>query len=47
MRIFPSQLRRRFKNIQDHNSLRTLHREAVLARNLSEFQTRLNAYQRV
>ncbi|ETR73623.1 MAG: transposase [Candidatus Magnetoglobus multicellularis str. Araruama] len=35
------------QNIQDHNELRILRREAVLARNLSEFQTRLNAYQRV
>jgi flagellar biosynthesis/type III secretory pathway protein FliH len=35
------------QNIQDHNALQTLRREAVLARNLSEFQTRLNAYQRI
>jgi len=35
------------QNIQDHNALRTLHREAVLAKNISEFQTRLNTYQRI
>ncbi|ETR66235.1 MAG: hypothetical protein OMM_13068 [Candidatus Magnetoglobus multicellularis str. Araruama] len=35
------------QNIQDHNELRILRREAVLAKNLSEFQTRLNAYQRI
>jgi len=35
------------QNIQDHNALRTLHREAVLAKNISEFQTRLSAYQRI
>ena len=35
------------QNIQDHNELRILRREAVLAKNISEFQTRLNAYHHV
>jgi len=35
------------QDIKDHNALRTLHREAVLAKNISEFQTRLSSYQRI